>query len=243
MGLVKFMKRIFFCLLAVPSLLCAENLADGVVKPNKQVIVSSPVLQELIQEVLVEEGDEVKQGQILVQLRNQREALAVQQAEKLIVQKEFVARGMKRLFKDKMGSEEKALAAETDLELAKLGLEARKIELEEKSIRAPLTGIVVKKHKETGEAVDRTEKLVELVDMDTVFVEFFLKPQSRETVKEDKVVRVKIVDLGGVEFDGKITFIAPINDAGSGLFRVKVHIPNADHRIKPNMKAVADFDK
>lgn len=236
------MKRILILLASVATL-HAESPVDGVVKPNKQVTISSPVLQDLIQEMLVEEGTEVREGQIIVQLRHRREELAVQQAEKLIKQKEFVARGMQRLFKEKMGSEEKALEAQTDLELSKLAMEARKIELDEKTIRAPISGVVIKKHKEAGETVDRTEKLLEIVNMDTVFVEFFLKPQLRLTLKENQTAKVKITDLANAEFEGKFTFIAPNNDAGSGLFRVKVQIENQDHRIKPGMKAIADFEK
>ena len=49
------MKRFLLSLLFFPALLQAQPV-DGVVKPNKQVTISSPVLQELIQQMLVEGG-------------------------------------------------------------------------------------------------------------------------------------------------------------------------------------------
>jgi RND family efflux transporter MFP subunit len=216
---------------------------QGVTMPFKQVSVSSPVLQEVITEVLVDEGSEVKEGQAIVQLRSERERIDVELSEKLIELKEFIARGQERLFKEKMGSQEKALEARTDLELARLQRSARQVAFNEKTVRAPIGGIVVKKHKEAGESVDRAEKLIDIVNIDRVLVQFYLAPGLRDSVKQDQPIAVKILDLHDVKFDGRITFIDPRNDAASGLVRVKVQIENADHRIKPGMKASAEFAK
>ena len=64
---------VFIALLAVAAL-HAEPV-QGVVSPNKQISLSSPVMQEIITEMLVEEGTEVREGQIIAQLRNEREKL------------------------------------------------------------------------------------------------------------------------------------------------------------------------
>ena len=143
----------------------------------KQVSVSSPVLQEVIREVLVKEGDTVKEGQPIVQLENAKEELAVQEGERLVENAEFIAKGTEALHKDKMGSREQMLKAKTELELAKIRLAAAHVNLKEKTIRAPLDGIVVKKHKEAGEAVDRVEKLIDLVNIDQVYVQCYVNPK------------------------------------------------------------------
>ncbi len=57
------------CLLALVAPTRAEDV-QGLVQPIKSVSVASPVLQEVVEEVLVEEGDEVKKGQVLIQLRS-----------------------------------------------------------------------------------------------------------------------------------------------------------------------------
>ena len=80
---------------------------QGVVSPIKQVSVNSPVLQEVITKFHVREGDTVKEGDVLVELRREREELDVKLSEKLIDLKKFIARGQQKLFKEEMGSEEK----------------------------------------------------------------------------------------------------------------------------------------
>jgi RND family efflux transporter MFP subunit len=194
---------------------------QGVVSPIKSVSVSSPVLQEIITDVLVKEGAAVKEGDVIVELRKEREELDVKLSNKLIELKRFIARGQDKLFKEEMGSEEKALEAKTDLELAQLQLEAKTVALKEKTIRAPLSGTVVKKYKEAGESVAREEKLIDIVNIDQVFVRIYLPPNLRKILKEQEKVSVKIADLEGAEFAGTVTFVDPRNDAASGLVQVK----------------------
>ena len=217
---------------------------QGLVLPFKKVSVASPVLQEVVEATLVEEGDTVTEGQVLVKLRSDREKLEVEHAEKLIEQSQFTARGLEALFAEKMGSKDQALKAKTELEVAKIQRELALVRLQEKTVRSPLSGIVVKKYKENGESVDRVEKLVDIVNIDQVYVQFYLDPKFWTTLKLEQPVAVKFPGIGtGTEFRGKLSFIDPQIDAASNLFRVKVLLDNKDHQIKAGMRGVADFGR
>jgi RND family efflux transporter MFP subunit len=159
------------------------------------------------------------------------------------VQRKFTAEGAQKLFTEKIGSKETALEKQTELELAKIQLAAAEVRLKEKTIRAPLSGIVVKKYKEAGEAVDRVEKLLDVVNIDQVYVQFYLDPKLMQTMKQDAEIPVRFPVIGNQDFTGKVSFIDPRIDAGSGLFRVKVLIENKDHHVKAGMRGVADFAK
>ena len=214
---------------------------QGLVIPFKQVSVASPVLQEVVDAVLVEEGDSVKEGQAIVQLRAERESLQVEQDKKLVEQKDFVAKGAAALLKEKMMSREAVLEKETDLELAKIRLRASEYALKEKTIRSPINGIVVKKYKEPGESVDRVEKLVDVVSLDQVYVQFYLDPKLMTSVKVDQVIFVRFPVIGDQKFEARVSFVDPRIDAGSGLFRVKLLVENSNRVIKPGMRGTADF--
>jgi membrane fusion protein (multidrug efflux system) len=227
---------------AVPLAAAAE--VQGVVLPGKQVSLSSPVYQEVINAILVEEGDTVKEGQPLVQLRAEREELEVARTQKLIELATFKSKGAESLFKEKMGSREKALEEQAQLELSQILHRAAELSVRERTVRSPLSGIVVKRYKEAGESVEKVEKLLDIVNIDRVYVQFYLDPKLMETVKMEQPVKIKIpVPLGGQEFTSSVSFIDPRIDAGSGLFRIKVQIENADHKIKAGMRAMADFDR
>ncbi|MEO7317669.1 MAG: efflux RND transporter periplasmic adaptor subunit [Chthoniobacteraceae bacterium] len=227
-------------LLLTLSAMRAEE-KQGLVIPFKTVSVSSPVLQEVIDSVLVDEGAEVTEGQPIVQLRAEREALEVERTQKLIELGTFKSEGAQTLFKEKMGSKEKWLEEQAQLELSKILHKAANNMFKEKTVRAPLAGLVVKKYKEAGESVDRAEKLMDIVNIDQVYVQFYLDPALMEKTKEGQDVRVKIPVINNAEFTGKITFVDPRIDAGSGFFRVKVLLENKARTIKAGMRATADF--
>jgi membrane fusion protein, multidrug efflux system len=233
-------RRLLLPLLALTLIARGDDI-QGLVLPFKTVSVASPVLQEIIDSVKVEEGDTVKEGDILVELRKEKEQLEVKQYEQLVKQRKFTAEGAQKLFKEKIGSQEAALEKETEMELAKIQLQQAEVRLDEKTIRSPLDGIVVKKYKESGEAVDRVEKLLDIINIDQVYVQFYLDPRLMDTVKPDMAVPVTFRALGDEKVTGKISFIDPRIDAGSGLFRVKVLIENKDHKVKAGMRGVADF--
>ena len=142
-----------------------------------------------------------------------------------------------------MGSKEKWLEEQAQLQLSKILHRAAANMLKEKTVLAPLAGVVVKKHKEAGESVDRAEKLIEIVNLDQVYVQFYLDPVLMQATKEGQEVKVKFPVINNTELTGKITFVDPRIDAGSGLFRVKVLIENKDRVVKAGMRAMADFGK
>ena len=235
------MPRLHLIALCLLPLLARAEDTQGLVIPFKSVSVASPVLQEVVEAVLVEEGDAVTDGQVLVKLRSEKEKFEVEEAEKRVELFEFTAKGQQALLAEKMGSKDAALKSKTELELARIGREAALVRLHEKTIRSPLAGIVVKKYKEAGESVDRVEKLLDLVNIDQVFVQFYLDPKLWTALKNEQQVTVKFPVIGDQEFTGKISFIDPRIDAGSNLFRVKVLLENKDHRIKAGMRGTADF--
>lgn len=216
---------------------------QGLVLPIKQVSVSSPVFQEVINKVLVEEGVTVTEGQPLVELRSEKEALEVERTQKLIELAQFKSKVVETLYKEKMGSKERWLEEQAQLDLAKILHRAAEVSLKEKTVRAPLSGIVVKKYKEAGESVERVEKLVDIVNIDEVFVQFYLDPKLMQSLKVDQPVTVRFPVINErAAFTGRISFIDPRIEATTGnSFRVKVLLANPDHQIKAGMRGFATF--
>jgi multidrug efflux pump subunit AcrA (membrane-fusion protein) len=82
---------------------------------------------------------------------------------------------------------------------------------------------------------------MDIVNIDEVYVQFYLDPKLMNAVKVDQSIPVRFPVIGNRKFDAKVAFIDPRIDATSGLFRVKLLIPNPGHVIKPGMRGVADF--
>lgn len=233
-----------FCLTLLGLAPLRAEDTQGLIFPIKSVSISSPVVvQEIIDAVNVEEGHVVTEGQVIVQLRNAKEKLTVKEYERVVEATEFVYKGAKALFDSRMGSKDVMLKAQTEWERAKIQLQLAEVQLKEKTVLSPISGIIVKKYKEPGEAIDRGEKLVDIVNFDQVYVQFYVDPKLIMVLKEEQPITVRVPILNDATFTGKISFIDPRIDASSGLFRIKVLIENPDHKIKAGMRASSDFTK
>lgn len=239
--------RLLTCLLALVALGLAPLRADdtqGLIFPKLTVQISSPIaVQEVIEAINVEEGNQVTQGQVLVQLRNAREKLQVKEFQAVVQATEFAYKGQKSLFEQRMGSKEMMVKAETEWTRSKIQLEQAEEQLKEKTVSSPISGTIVKKYKEAGESVDRGEKLVDIVNFDQVFVRFYVDPKLIMVLKEQDPITIRVPVMNDAQFTGKINFIDPRIEASSGLFQIKVLIENPDHKIKAGMRALSDFTK
>jgi len=230
--------------LSWPAVMLADQV-QGLILPIKQVSVSSPVLQDIIKDIDVEEGDTVKKDQVLAHLLNDREQLDVKRTQNLITRAEFQYDGMKTLADEKFASQDSLIEKQTELEEAKLNYQLALTALDEKTIKSPLSGFVVRRYKEPGESVDRTEKLFDIVNIDQVYLLVYVDPSLIGKLSVGDKISVHIPDIyqGPQQFIGAVSFIAPSVDAASGRYRVKVLIDNPTHIIKAGMPAEADIAK
>jgi membrane fusion protein (multidrug efflux system) len=221
------------------SVVCAATPdAEGVLLPFKEVTVSSAV-QGILATVNVKEGDAVEADALLASLIDRVEAADVQRFAKVLEQKEFAAQGTSNLFRDKVVSEGEAIEKRIDRDIAKLQHEIAKEQLERRKIRSPITGLVVEKKKEAGEAVDANEAVFRLVDISRVYLQVFVDSVQALKLTRNQSVKVRFPEYGDLARTGTIDFIDPRIDGASGLVRVKVLIDNPDRKLIAGMRGSA----
>ena len=109
-----------------------------------------------------------------------------------------------------------ALEKQTDLQAAKIQCQLAQTALEEKTIRSPLAGIVVKRYKEPGESVDRTEKLFDIVNIDQRLRAVLSRA---EVDREGRASRTRIpvhfptLGSGSQSYEAAVSFVDPRIDA------------------------------
>ncbi len=113
-----------------------------------------------------------------------------------------------------------------------LQFQIAKEQFELKRIRAPIAGIIVDKFKEIGESVQQNdEDMFRLISIDQVYLQVYLETKDLFLLKPGQIVSVQFDILTGQQFKGTVNFIEPQIDGSSGLFRVKILIPNPNHTI------------
>ncbi len=226
-------------LLSLPAVLVGEEpiRADGLVLPYRDIKLSA-TFEAKLYKVSAAEGQKVSQGDVLAILYSELERLDRDRAEKIVARTKFESEANEKLAREKIVSPDKALESKMQFQLASIDLARTEALLEEKTIRAPWNGQIVRRFAEEGETISRAKEIFQLVDYSQVFVTFYLEARYLPRITEGAPAKVTIPALGFSDLDAVVHFVDPVVDAGSGLFRVKLLIANDKLLIKPGLQAI-----
>jgi len=224
------------------TLISSAQPVSGLVFPFREVSISSPV-QNFITELHVREGAEVEVGQLMAQLYVRSVELDMQRTAAALRKREFESKGAQNLFREKLISEDDALASEIELRLASLQYEIASEAVELRKIRAPISGIVVERNNEIGEMVAVGEPMFRVVDIDKIYIRLFLTVEDARRFPVGRSVFLSFPELpeDSPTIDGTVDFIDPRVDSASGLLLVKILADNADRRVKPGLRAIVEL--
>lgn len=216
----------------------ADDAVTGLVFPFREVILSSSV-QNFITELHVREGAEVKAGDQLAQLYVKAVELEMERAAAALRKREFERKGAENLFREKLISEDEALASEIELRLAQLQFEIAQEAVQLRQIRSPIDGIIVERNNEIGEMVTQGEPMFRVVDLDQIYVRLYLSVEEARRFPKGQAVLMSFPELEDdtPAMEGVVDFIDPRVDSASGLLEVKILADNSERSVKPGLRA------
>lgn len=202
----------------------------------ERITISSPV-EEIVAEVMVEEGDPVEAGAVLAQLASRKQELEVERLDQLIAKAEFSYEATEALHAQRIESKETLMEKKAELDELVIQREIAQAIVEERRIQAPIAGTVVHRLKDPGESIGRVEPLFELIDARRLKLMFFLSSEHLPRLKPEMSCEVSFPALPEqTGHQAKLIFVDPQVDARSGLFRVRFEFDNAVAGIKPGVR-------
>ncbi|MFK7819549.1 MAG: efflux RND transporter periplasmic adaptor subunit [Planctomycetaceae bacterium] len=239
---------------------------EGLTEPFRTIELAAPETG-LILEINVEEGNRVREGQILARLDDLvlQASLAVAKAQKdatgqlKTAQAELRLRASRYkklanlLDKGHATPEEVTLAesekevAEAKLTQAKEALRVKELEyertlaqVERRLVRSPVAGIVTNVYRQPYEFVSYTEPVVmTVVQLDPIVAVFTFYPRDTAELRIGQKVGVNLASNEHPAV-GTISYISPVLDAESGTVKVKVRIDNKHGRYRSGDKCTLD---
>ena len=234
------MNKIFLCLKIIfishLSLYADEKWIEGTSQPRERITISSPV-DEVVEEVLVEEGDNVSKGDVLAKLLSKKQELAAKKLDNLISKAKFEYEAVKDLYEKKIESRANYLEKKAILggfEVDKLMAEN---DVSDRLIKSPSDGVIVYRLIDPGESAEKVKALFELIDVSSLQLVFFLSTEYLDSFKLGDHVGVEFPEVKN-NSTGKavLKFIDPQVDSRSGLFRLRFEFDNKNAKIKPGVR-------
>lgn len=244
----------------------AANL-DCMVKPEMYVELSSPV-PGVIESLLVDKGDHVVKGQAVAQLeasvelakfnqakadaetnsdlRNQKVKLDYAMRNRTRYRSLFTTNVISQIEKDKVETE--VSLAEIELKKASerknsatLALELAKAQLEVKTIKSPMDGIVIDRYAMPGESVsDRA--IMKLAQVNPLRVELIAPTEYFGLIQPGMEVEVRPELPAKKVVKATVSKVDQLIDPASGSFTVRMSLPNPDDQLVGGVNCIATFN-
>jgi RND family efflux transporter MFP subunit len=238
--------------------------ASGYVVARRKAVVSSKI-QGRLAELKVEEGSRVRQGEVFARLEStdyeasvNRAAAAVKRAEADLMENRRQLALSEKLVKDKVVSDDTVDAARSRVRVGEAQVAQNEADLRfaEASlantvIRAPFTGVVVKKMAEVGESVapippgvnisTASGAIVALADLDTLEVEADVAEANVAKLNANQPAEATVEAFPDRKYKSVLRQIIPTADRTKATVQVKVTILDKDKDLKPEMSAKVTF--
>ncbi|MFT3896143.1 MAG: efflux RND transporter periplasmic adaptor subunit [Thermomonas sp.] len=171
-------------------------------------------------QVLAQEGQAVRAGQVLVRIDRARPALQAAQADAQVHKLEANYSRARTLAAQKMVSANDLDQLKYDLENARAVYNMAKLELSYTDVVAPISGTIASRSIKPGNFVQINTPIFRIVDNSRLEATLNVPERDLETLKAGLPVALQVDALPGKSFAGKVDRIAPVVDSGSGTFRV-----------------------
>lgn len=215
-----------------------ERVVDAVIEAVNQATISAQTTGR-VEKLNFDVDDTVQKGDVLVEFRNRTAKAALNAASANFSEAEKEYQRIKGIYEKKLVAKSVLDKAEARFKSTKARFEQAKEAMEDTIIRAPYSGIVVKRHIEVGELAQPGRRLMTGLSLEALRVSV--------NVPQDMIHAVRTFKTANILFFNKKSVtstelrISPYADETSHSFQVKVTIPKGDYGVYPGMSAKVSF--
>ena len=198
--------------------------AVGTVTARTASTVASK-LMGVVRAVHVQEGDTVKQGDLLVTIdqRQVKAQLEQAQANLEIASKEY--RRYQQLLKEQSASQQEFDRAEARYREAQAAVDSARVSQKDALVRAPYDGRVVTKMINPGDLASPGTPFFTIEEEGLFCTDLVLPERYIQAIQLGLEVKVVVPAMDNEEFSGDVGRIVPSADARSRSFQIKVRMP------------------
>lgn len=209
----------------------AYYLTTAILEPSSDAQIFARTAG-VVRHIFREEGDDVKAGEVLLQLEDDDQKLRVKQAQQNFLSRE---REYKRLNKMRQSgavssndwevNQNAYLSAKTDLELAQLALSYTKV-------TSSFAGRLVRREVDLGAHVLVGKLLFRVMAINPLLVRVYVPANRIGKVSAGQTVDLLVDSVDGA-LQGKVELVSPIVDPDTGTIKVTVRLESYPSSVRP----------
>jgi len=204
---------------------------------SRQGVMVRPEVSGRITQLNFRDGDRVRKGQLLVQLDDTLQLAQIKQAEAELSIARANHKRNQELVAQGFISQRSVDESGANLEVAQAKLSLAQANAARLRILAPFDGLTGIRSANLGDYLKDGADIVNLEDIDAVFVDFRLPERFQTKVRRGQAAAVEIDALPGRKFNALVQAIDPLIDANGRSIAVRGCIDNRQLQLRPGMFA------
>jgi membrane fusion protein, multidrug efflux system len=213
-----------------------DTQAVGSLRSRRGVMLR-PEVSGRITQLNFTDGQRVKKGQLLVQFDDQLPLAQVQQSMAELSIAQANQKRNQELVAQNFISQRSLDESAANLQVAQAKLALSKATADRLKIIAPFDGIVGIRSVNVGDYLKDGADIVNIEDLDAIFVDFRLPERFQSKVKTGQNANVDIDALPGRKYTARIQAIDPLIDTNGRSVGVRGCIDNRQLQLRPGMFA------
>jgi len=233
-----------------------SEASRAITRPSADVKLSF-VQPGRVTQIMKKDGERVKAGEMLVQLDDTVEQIAlaqiqaastdttqIQASQASLDQKSLDLKKLEEAAVSHAVTELEVEHARLDVRIAELALQMAvfehgqaKLKFKETQKRvasmrvaSPINGLVERVAMEVGECVNALEEVMRIVQIDPLWVDVPVPMAKAQSLAKGQAVQVVFPSPNAETSKGLVTFVSAVADAGSGTLLVRIEVPNKSAR-------------
>lgn len=202
-----------------PRAISTYYQTTATLEPEKRVDILCKLAGEVAQ-ILVEEGDVVKEGQILCRLDDAELSVALEQARINRDKQKLELERLDAMHEQNLIADKEYQDIKYQFELAANAYESARVKYEYTQIRAPFDGVVTTRLVDPGENVAMASRLFVVADVRPLLLSMYLPEAEAHRVRPGQRVFIRPDTDPDAQFAGEILRIAPEVDLRTGTVKV-----------------------
>lgn len=219
---------------------------NGYVESDRMVTVL-PLVSGVLQDLLVDVGDQVRQDQIIARIDPERYRLQFEQAETAYLSAQSTFERVSQLYKSNATSTQNYEQAKAQAEALKSQYDLARLQLEYTNIKSPMDGVVLMRHLSVGSLAAPERPLVSIADLNNLLIRcqiperYYGQFQAvQKTGGEELKITIKRSDSSS--YAGRIRSVSPYVSAETKTFEVVITVASGTDELRPGMFVSTSFE-
>jgi membrane fusion protein (multidrug efflux system) len=204
---------------------------------SRQSVVLRPEVSGRVTQLNFRDGDRVRRGQLLVQLDDQLPRAQLQQAQAELSIAQANHKRNQELVSQGFISQRSVDESGANLQVAQAKLSLARATAARLRIVAPFDGIAGIRNISVGDYLKDGADIVNIEDMDAIFVDFRLPERFQTKVQRGQTAYVDLDALPGRKYAAVVQAIDPLVDANGRSVGIRACIDNRKLQLRPGMFA------